>query len=283
MTTKYHDLGKEGNDLLKKGFPFASNVKVNFENNFDGVELKSTFDRTLKTGKDNVVAEEVSILLEPSFALCSNVKLKGKVSTKADKEVSLEAKDYLLTGSTVELGVNEDSASHFVTAAFVNSQVHVNARYDNNFDVTKPGKVTVGAVLQYPKDVHWGANAVVQKAKDLEYTINGRIHFQFPTYSTTLFYEEKDKQRQLGLLWTQKISDQLKFSAKMVIDQDPSKDPLFEAGFENKDGDSVSKSKLQIAQGLKKDDNKKLRLFFCHMLLESASCLSLQLVQMSMY
>jgi len=54
MTTKYDDIGKEGLDFLSRGFPSNNGVKVNFENNFDGVEMKSTLERTLKDGKELV-------------------------------------------------------------------------------------------------------------------------------------------------------------------------------------------------------------------------------------
>jgi len=258
MATKYEDLGKEGNDMLSRGFPSNNGLKVNFENNFEGAELKSTFERAFREKK-----ESISLVLEPSYSFnCCNLKIKGKLTSKPENEVSVEAKDYLLPGSIVEVGTSEKSKSNFGAIGYVNDLVNLNVKLEFASQVPSGNLNLIGnGVLQYPQDVFWGINTQFSRAdgaSSWQHILNGRIHFSFKSHTTTMFFDEtKTKSQQLGLLWTQKLSDKTKFSSKITLDSDLKVDPTLEAAFENKiDNDTTTKSKVNFS--LNKERNFRL-------------------------
>jgi len=156
----------------------------------------------------------------------------------------------------------------------VNDKVNVSVKVESPFQ-GGPLKFTGNGVLQIPKNVFWGINALLTKPdkKDLEYTINGRIHFVFPHHTTTMFFDEtKEKSQQLGLLWTQKLSDSMKFGTKFTLDSNLKVDPVFEAAVESKvDSDTTVKSKASFSTN--KDANyTNLRLAFAYTTKVSKLC-----------
>jgi len=259
-TTKYDDLGKDGNDMLSRGFPANNGLKINFESNFSGVELKSSFERSMKDRK-----ESVALIFEPSIAIEKYLSIKGKLTTKAENEVSMVAKDYVVAGSVVEVGASQKTKSNFLSLGFVNQNLNCSVKLESPMVVGGPLKANVAGVIQYPSNVYWGANAILTKPekKDYEYTVNGRIHFVFPSHSTTMLFDEtKSKTQQLSLLYTQKLSDSLKCSTKFTLDSDLKVDPVFEAVVENKiDGDSTLKSKIHFSTN-KEQNFTNMRLAF---------------------
>jgi len=187
MTTKYDDIGKEGNELLSKGFPSNSSVKFGFERNSPaGFELKGNVDRQFKDGK-----EAVALVFEPTFTF-SNIKLKSKILNKPEKEVSIEIKDVATSGSVFEVGTVEKTQSYFGSVGYVNDQVNLNLKVAVPHDYTKAkAEITTQAtvVVNYPPDIFWALNGTTKKAakenSPLEPGLNARLHFS--KTGTTLF------------------------------------------------------------------------------------------------
>jgi len=259
MATKYDDIGKEGNELLSKGFPSNSNLKLSFERTSpEGFELKGNIDRQFKDSK-----ETVSLVFEPTFSH-SNFKLKSKILNRPEKEVSIEIKDLLTPGSVVEVGTVEKTQSYFGSVGFANSQVNLNWKINVPHDYTKPkADITSNAyaVVNYPHDIFWGVHGSTKKAvkaeSSLETCLNARIHFI--STGTTIFFDQLlgGNPHQLGLLWNQKISDTVKVASKYTTSTDLNVAPTLDAVIEKKtDNGSVFKSKASVSKGKSEVDLK---------------------------
>jgi len=265
MTTKYEDLGKEGNDLLSKGFP-SNAVKVTLENTFpEGFELKTNLDRTFKDGK-----ESVGVSFEPTFTLNNNFKLKTKWLTKAEKEVSIELKNLGRVGTTFEVGTAEKSNSYFTALGYSDSNVNLSSKIFFPHDVEAPKAnldMNVYGVLRFPKDLYWGVHVNAKRAaKCVEGTspdldVNGRIHFA--NSNTTIFFDHligSKNPHSLGLLWTQKLNLTTTVATKYSISTDVNVSPTLESVVEQKCADGgIFKSKAFV---LRKDKATNLDLKF---------------------
>lgn len=264
---KYEDIGKEGNDLLSKGFPANSSVKFTSENSFpEGFELKSTIDRTISSDRK----ESVSVAFEPTFNY-KNFVLKSKVFPKPGREISLEVKDLGTAGSSVTLGTNEKSQNYFGSVGFTNEQVNVNLKVEIPHDTSNDkNKVSLRAlgVVNYPKDTLWGVDATIARpigSSEYTPTVNGRINFLGS--NTILFFENllasQNKPHSLGLLWTQRLSDNVKVATKYTATTDLTAVPTLEAVIETKGTDgSVLKTKATVAKKDKSEQDLKFGLSY---------------------
>jgi len=267
MTTKYEDIGKEGNDLLSKSFPSNSGVKISFERNIpEGFELKANIDRQFKDNK-----EVVSIIFEPIFTF-SQYKLKSKFLTRPEKEVSLEVKDLFTSGTLLEAGTNEKSQSYFGSVGFVNDNVNLNLKVNLPHDNEKPkADITVhaNAVLNYPKDILWGVYGTAKKPTKegsvVETGLNGRIHFN--SSNTTIFFDRlvgSSVSHQLGLLWNQRVSNSVRVASKYTTSTLLSEAPTLEAVVEKKNEDgSIFKTKASVFKK-EKVDHLDLKFLFSY-------------------
>jgi len=156
----------------------------------------------------------------------------------------------------------------------VNDKFNVSLRIDSPFE-GGPVKFTGNGTLQYPKNVYWSVNTLLTKPekKDLDYTVNGRIHFVFPSHTTTMFFDQtKENSSQLGLLWSQKLSDSMKFATKFTLDSNLKVDPVFEAAIESKvDSDNTVKSKAHFSTN-KETNVTNLRLLMAYTSKVSKMC-----------
>jgi len=212
-----------------------------------------------------------------------NWKLRGKLSTKPENEVILEAKDCLLDGSVVELGTSQKTGANFAAVGFVNDKVNLKFKVESPTTAGKPLNFLCDGVYQWSRNVFFGANALFtkhEKKQDeesaLDYNFNFKCHFGFPYSSTTLlFNKQKDDKKnqwdQLGLIWTQTLSDRVKFATKFTMDTNLNIDPTLEAAFEKRvDDDTLMKSKLHFSS--LSGDKKKFRLAFAYQTKVSKMC-----------
>jgi len=270
MTTKYEDIGKEGNDLLSKGFP-TNTVKVSFENAFpEGFDLKTNIDRSFKDNKENI-----SVVLEPTFSFCKNYKIKSKLLARPEKEVSFEGRNLLTPGSVFEIGTTEKSKSYFGSVGFSDSRFNLNAKITYPHDIaTEKAEITTNlhGVLNYPRDIYWGAHVSIRKpARSVgevksETDLNGRIHFA--NNNTTIFFDHvlgAKTAHQLGLLWTQRISPTYQVATKYTTSTDLNVAPTLEAVLEQKgENGSTFKAKSSIFRKDNKSDNLDMKLGFSY-------------------
>jgi hypothetical protein len=268
MTTKYEDIGKEGNDLLSRGFP-SNTVKISFENTFpEGFDLKTNIDRSFRDNK-----EAVSVSFEPTFSF-KNYKLKSKLLTKPEKEVSFEAKNLLTSGSLFEVGTSEKSKSYFGSVGFSDSKVNLSAKVTYPHDsAADKAEITghVYGVLNYPKDIYWGAYVNLKKPAlgpadaKVETDLNGRIHFA--NNNTTIFFDHvlgAKAPHQLGLLWTQRVNDTTQVATKYTTTTDLNVAPTLEAVLEQKgENGSTFKAKTSVCKK-EKADNLDMKLGFSY-------------------
>jgi len=274
MTTKYDDIGMEGNELLAKGFPSNSNLKLSFERTSpEGFELKGNVDRQFKDTK-----ETFSLLFEPTFSY-TNLKFKSKILNKPEKEVSIEIKDVLTPGSLFEVGTVEKAQSYFGSIGYVNNQLNLNWKLYVPHDYTRPkAEITSNAyaVVNYPNDIFWGVHGSTKKAVKvgsslIELGLNARIHFV--STGTTIFFDQLlgGNPHQLGLLWNRKISDTVKVASKYTTSTDINVAPTLDAVIEKKtDNGSVLKSKASVSKG-KSDLDLKLQFSYASKFSERVS------------
>jgi len=265
MTTKYADIGKEGDDLFSKGFPAANSSKFIWERApLDGFELKQNVERTL-TDK-----EQVFFTVEPTFSPNNLFKLKGKYTTKPEKEVSLEVNNLFTQGSLVELGVTEKEKSYYGSLGYVNDKFNFSVKATQPWDVTKQtpvynafgvykgdpfrsdSKNLFGFNASFKKTANIKDNKEVAYGPQYDTQLNGK--FQFTEYNTTISlnstFEFKKgnapRELSLSLLMQQYLSDSLKVSSKYTLNSDIQVFPTLDVVLEKKSGEETYKSKISV-------------------------------------
>jgi len=267
MTTKYEDIGKEGNDLLTKGFP-ANSAKIAFENAFpEGFEMKTNIERTYKDNK-----ESVGFNVESNYTY-QNFKLKTKFPNKPEKEVSVEAKNLLTDGTLFEVGTSEKSRSYFGSVGFSDDKVNLSAMVNYPHDCEAENAELVGngyAVINFPQDIFWGVHANAKRGAkssgNFDLDLNGRIHFVKSSF--TLFFDNligAKTPHSLGLQWSQKVSPETTVVTKYTCSTDLYVAPTLEAVIEQKvENGGVFKTKASVFKKEKTASNLNLTLGFAY-------------------
>jgi len=263
-TTGFADLGKAPSDLLNKGFPAASTIKVSHEGS---IPFGVLFKNALASKTDG---SKVNLTIEPEYktALGDNqVSFKGKWTSGDELEGSASVADLITPGTEVKgwfaRGPNaktkEVEAKGGVQCSFANDTFNVNVKTDHPSDFSKH-KIDATIVAHAPQNIYWGVNLQFAHTpkKDSEddkkaaAAVYGRLHYAQPNGkgSVTVAYEPDAKSKddvkvpQLSFTWFQKYDD-MNFATSFVIP--PAKSPYAVVVTDQKYDSSTSvKSKFTI-------------------------------------
>jgi len=270
-TTAYADLGKAPNDLLGKGFPAASTIKVTHESS---VPFGVLFKNNLSSKTDG---SKVTLTVEPEYKtkLGDNaVSFKGKWTSADEVEGSATISDLVQPGSELKgwfaSGQNDKTKKAEVKAGievgYSNDTFNFKLKTDSPSDLGSH-KVDASLVTHAPHNVYWGVNVQFAhhgaKKGDPAASTNdelatssllfqGRLHCVSDDgkSSFTLGYEtdpkSKDEKKvpQVAMTWYQKHDD-ASFATSFVVP--PGKTPTASVAADKKhDANSSCKSKITL-------------------------------------
>jgi len=258
MARFFDDIGLDSADLLTKGFPNGSSVKVTAETRTaDGVSLVATGRRFVK---DKAVGVELT--LEPTFDWAAkNVELSASASTNNEYSTSIVLKDFAAKGtkfSSVAL-FTDRGASVKETAQFKNENVATKAAYIQPVDNEKPMTVEGSVAGAYEKKYFGGAHASFTPSKgDKASTLlwASKLGFDHADFQAHAFANSSAKNLFVGAGWFQKPSADLKVAAAAAYDVNKVAGPSATLGSEYRfDVLTTLKSKLSVQTHV---DNKPL-------------------------
>jgi len=256
-TPSYSEVGQAGDDLLSEGFPSNRSVQINFKRTGpEGFKLKSSIKRKFQDNSK----ECLSVAFLPSLTY-SDYKFESKLKSKAGrKDVSLKIDNLfdILAGSELKIGASDNLNRCFASVGYSNEQVNLRLKMVASRDEEKKKTETVykcSGVVNYPKEVYWGLKGTFDfsQKKGLPLTnLNGKIHFDSP--NTTIFFDNiLNKHQQLGLLWSQKISNTVRVVSKYTTSTDLATAPTLETVIETDCEHGTFKSKASVLQQEKPD------------------------------
>jgi len=268
-TIPYADLGKAPNDLIGKGFPAASTIKLSHEGT---VPFGVLFKNSLTSKIDG---SRVGLTIEPEYKtkLGDNpVNIKGKWTSNDELEASCGVSDLVQNGTELKGWFNRSrndkkniEVKGGLELGFTNDTVNVKVKTESPSDLSKH-KIDAAVVAHYPQNIYWGVNlqythsagksADGQSDSDEERapagSWGGRLHYIQPDNkgSVTVAYEVDPKSKdnhnvqQLSFTWHQKYAD-TNFATSFVLP--PGKNPYAVFVTDNKyDSRSSVKSKVTV-------------------------------------
>jgi len=162
MAKPYEDIGKDGAELISKGFPNSGSFKLTSETKTpNGVTVTSTGSRSFET-KDGKTEEKISGIVEPKYEWTEhNTEITGKLSTVGEFELGASLKDLVSKGSKISftgLQSDRDGAAVKVAGAFKNE--HVSAKLGAKYPFKVKSHVNFNGELtfRYPDYLYWGVD-----------------------------------------------------------------------------------------------------------------------------
>jgi hypothetical protein len=258
MAKFFDDIGLDGSDLLNKGFPSGSSVKVTAETKTDnGVSLIATGRRFVK---DKNVAVELA--LEPKFDWAAkNVEFSATANTSNEYTGTFVLKDFATKGTKfTSVGTfNDKGASIKETAQFKNDNVATKASYVQPIDNEKPLTIDGSIAGAFEKKYFGGANASFTPSKgDKAASLlwGSKLGFDHSDFQAHLFANSTAKNLFVGAGWFQKATPDLKVAAVASADVNKVAGPTATLGSEYRfDALTALKTKLNVQTHV---DNKPL-------------------------
>jgi hypothetical protein len=107
MAKHLEDFGKDAKDLLSQDFISDGTIKITTQSkNSENVTMKSTLSRVIK--KDKFVREIISATFEPKYEdKVNNYDINGKITSNNEYNGTLVLKDYIGSGSKMEININK--------------------------------------------------------------------------------------------------------------------------------------------------------------------------------
>jgi len=258
MSKFYDDIGLDGSDLLNKGFPNGSSVKVTAETKTDnGVSLVATGRRFVK---DKNVGVELA--LEPKFDWAAkNVELSATANTNNEYSGTFVLKDFGAKGTkfTSVSTFSDKGASIKETAQYKNENVATKASYIQPIDNDKPMTIDGSLAGAFEKKYFGGATASFTPSKgDKPSAVlwGTKLGFDHADFQAHLFANSTAKSLFVGAGWFQKATADLKVAATASADVNKVAGPSATLGSEYKfDALTAIKTKLNVQTSV---DNKPL-------------------------
>jgi len=287
MAKPYEDIGKDGSELISKGFPNSGNFKLTSETNTpNGVTVTSTASRIFET-KDDKREEKISGTVEPKFEWAEhNAEITSKLSTVGEFELGTSVKDLGTKGTKfgfTGIQSDKDGIALKVNGAFKNDNVSIKAGVKYPFKVKSHVNYNGELTFRYPDYLYWGADVRYNSAIPGPSTLsvseqpvdqhfwNAKVGFISEDHQINIALEQsenKDKKTQkanpvlqtLNLGFFQTINESLKLAFGFTAERANVKGIEFATAGEYKVDKSTSlKSKFSVV-GAKDEADKEFRL-----------------------
>jgi len=262
----YDEIGKDSNDLITKGFPADSTLKVIVDTQTpNGVNINATARRFLKG------TEQVEVAVEPKYNWKEkNVEASCRFSTSDNYEGTVTVKEpgkvagskFTLTGISGNGTLGVKGALSFKND---NLAVKLNAHYP--LSEGNPLKLSGSAAVQYPSKFFWGVDVSydlphekVSDRSDKTTKVGPVLNWnaaggwsdengtQLHTYvQNKPAFKDQKQQSVLGIGWIQKVTDAVKFAFDFNLEANQIRDPIATVAGEYRfDSTTTLRSKLSV-------------------------------------